>query len=83
MSYVELRSGFIKPRKKHRCEWCAEWVELKERCFYRVYIFEGEFNHGWMHCECKLMMEKTPHDDLIDGWNPGDFDRPKNLVVQP
>ena len=77
MSYQEISCSEPKARKEHRCEWCNEKICVGEKHFQRTYVFEGDFNNGRMHLECKAAMEKTPHDELIDGWMPGDFKRGK------
>lgn len=77
MSYSELRSGFVKVRKDHYCGWCAEKIPIGERAFSRAYVFDGEINDDRMHLECEQAMRKTPSEDKMDGWLPGDFSRPK------
>ena len=75
MSYTELKATYPKGRKKYRCEWCDEQILVGEKHFYRSFIIDGDFNTGRMHLECEEAMKKTPNDDLMDGWMPGDFKR--------
>ena len=66
----------VKTKKRHRCEWCNEWIEAGEAANYREYIVEGDFYHGHMHLECDAaMMSGTAAIDNDDGWMPGDFKR--------
>lgn len=78
MSYVEFKSTFPKTRKDHNCEWCNELIPKGLKCFYRSYMWEGEFNHGYMHLECYESMSATHSEDLMNGWTPGDFLRGSN-----
>lgn len=73
--YEEIRHKIIYPRKDHRCEWCAEKIEAKIKCHYRVYVFDGEFMSGWMHNECFEAMGTMACSDLEQGWKVGDFKR--------
>lgn len=75
MSYTELKAKHVIPRKTHRCGWCGTKIEIKEKCFHRVYIFCGDFNNDYMHLECEQAMYKSNTLDLTDGWTPGDFKR--------
>ena len=75
MSYTELQYKHVKGLKQYRCGWCAELIEKGERQVYRTYVFCGDFCTDRMHLECEEAMKKTPHDDLVDGWAPGDFKR--------
>lgn len=75
MSYDELQAKDVKPRKPHRCEWCATIIEKGERCFYRAYVWQGDFNSGYMHFDCKEAMQKSDRYVLEEGWQPGEFKR--------
>jgi len=71
-----LKDKKVKTRKRHRCEWCNEWIDVNEYANYRVYIFSGDFNHGHMHLECNDAMNSNLTDiDPDEGWSPGDFKR--------
>lgn len=70
-----LKDGDVVCRKPHGCEWCAETINAGERANYRVYIFEGDFCHGWMHMVCWMAMVESTHlnpDVGTDGWIIGD-----------
>lgn len=75
MGYNELSAKIVKARKQHSCEWCGQKVLIGEKCFYRAYKFDGDFQSGHMHLECKVAMEKTPVDELMDGWSFGSNQR--------
>jgi hypothetical protein len=75
MSYTKIKSGHPKGRKDYRCEWCDESIPKGEKHFARTYIFDGDFNSGRMHLECEAAMHKSPHDELAEGWLPGDYKR--------
>ena len=81
MSYTELQSKHVVGRKRYRCDWCDEWIEKGEKQLYRAFVFQGEFGDGRMHLECEAAMDKTPRDDLVDGWLPGDFKRGEKECV--
>lgn len=80
MGYAELTAKFVKCRKPHICEWCAGRVEKGERAFYRAYIFEGDFKDGHMHEDCKVGMDKTNANILMEGWQPSEFKRGEFLT---
>ena len=75
MSYTELSSKYVKSKKEHSCEWCAEKILIGEKCFYRAYISDRDFMHGRMHIECEEAMLTVDHRELEDGWSPGDYKR--------
>ena len=67
-----LKEKFIKScRKEHRCKWCGGKIKKNETAYYRSYVFEGEFNHGWMHNICYKAMMESDKDDLCEGWYEG------------
>lgn len=72
MGYQEIREKVVKPRKHHTCEWCATPCIAGEPCVYRAYIFEGDFNSGYMHMECFDAMGKSDHELVSEGWIPGE-----------
>lgn len=75
--YVELKTKEVTVRKRRQCEWCGEVIEVGERAWYRVYVYDG-FATGYQHPECFDAMSNAPYDlneNLIYGWHPGDFVR--------
>lgn len=76
MSCVELKSKVVKTKKWHPCDWCAEQIDKGDIAAYRVYIYEGDFNHGWMHPECSEAMHHLDADGDFH-WIPGEFLRGK------
>ena len=64
-------------RKKHRCEWCNEWILVGDTARYRVLVFDGEFQASHQHPECYDAMLKSDIDDW--GFTPGEQDRGKTL----
>lgn len=66
-------------RKRHRCCWCNEWIEIKDKARYRVYIFD-EFQSDYMHPECYDAMYESRHEINDDGFEMGMFERGKTLM---
>lgn len=83
MSYTELKSKPVTVRKPRCCAWCAQRIAAGEDAQYRAYVFDGELNADWMHPEChKAMIDYPDQSELIDGWTPGEFERP-SAATQP
>lgn len=75
-NYRPITERWIKStKKKHFCEWCNTRVDAGSYAYRRVYVFDGDFNCGYMHEECAKAMEQTSNEILQDGWMPGDFNR--------
>ena len=55
-----------KTRKRHRCEWCPEWIEVGQAAMNRAYVWEGEFHHGYLHPECWEALCRS--DNMEDGF---------------
>lgn len=65
-------------RKRHRCAWCGEWIEVGEKHSKYVGKFEGDFQSWRVHDECKNYYEHlTAIDDRLcdEGFRPGDHSR--------
>ena len=75
MAYEEISSSHPVARKDYSCEWCSEKIVKGEKHFQRFYIWEGCRNNGRMHLECEEAMDKSPHENLMYGWCPGDPNR--------
>ena len=76
MSYTELSTKEVKAtRKDHKCEWCATKIEAGSSASHRTYIWEGDFHSEYMHPECKRAMAHAPHEEIMEGWCPGDYPR--------
>jgi hypothetical protein len=75
MSYTEISSSYPKGKKEYFCSWCGQSIPEGEKHFKRAYKFCGDFISDRMHLECKAAMEKTPGDELADGWTHGDMER--------
>ena len=72
--FNEIRQKTIVCRKQHRCAWCGEHIKIAETAIYRAYTFDG-FQWDWMHSECYQAMGETPHDDVDEGFLPGNYKR--------
>lgn len=84
MSYTEIRSNAVTVRKPHACVWCGQRINVGEAAQYRAYVFDGDFQHDWMHPECHHAMETYPDQEYLwDGWMMGEFERPAPLVAAP
>lgn len=78
-NYTELSLTTPVGRKDYRCEWCNEIITKGTKHVARTYIFEGDFQAGRMHDECFDASQKADHEDICDGWSPGDFKRGQYL----
>jgi len=72
--YLELKSKIVVAKKPHTCEWCGETIHAGIMAQYRAYVFEDQFNHGWMHMDCYEAMNSIDWEDG-DCWSLGDFKR--------
>jgi len=72
--YLELKSKTVVARTTHQCEWCGEAIHPGVMSKYRAYVFDGQFNHGWMHMDCHDAMASIDWEDG-DCWSPGEFKR--------
>jgi hypothetical protein len=77
MTYRLIRHGDVKTRKRHRCEWCNEVIDIGSTVPSRTYFWEGAIQTAYMHPECWKAMESADQQDLEEGWTPGDFERGK------
>jgi hypothetical protein len=75
---TELTNKVVKPRKRHRCDWCCEWCEPGEPAHYRVSIFDGDFCAGYLHPECHEAMVKSDWSEYEE-FTPGDQKRGKTM----
>ena len=75
MCYEEIRNRQVRTRKPTHCCWCAESIEKGDLAQYRVYNWEGVFNHDHMHPECYAAMEEVATEDLSGGWVLGEYSR--------
>ena len=46
------RTNVKSSRKRKRCYWCGEWIEIGVPCVARAGVFEGVFCHDRVHVEC-------------------------------
>lgn len=64
MSYTLISEVAHVARKRHRCIWCNEQIQIGTRYIRERSFFDGEpQSHKW-HPECR--------DAAIAGWNAGD-----------
>jgi hypothetical protein len=61
-----LSEDEVLTRKPHRCDWCPEMIEPKQKATKRAYIFEGYFSYGYLHPECLDALGKSEH--MEDGF---------------
>ena len=65
-----------KSRKRRRCTWCAEIIEIGQP--YRSYRFAdgGDIGHVVLHPECMDAMDAMAKREKWGfEWSPGDFRR--------
>lgn len=71
--YRTLEISHPKARKRHRCQWCGEFILVGEEHQKTVGIFEGDFQSWRAHHECIHMMDclrKTDDNLCEDGFMP-------------
>ena len=73
MSYTQLSSKEVTGRKQHFCSWCGESILIGEIHQTRAGIFEGEFQHSREHLECLKAMGQVDHEEMLEGYMPGEF----------
>lgn len=64
-------------RKKHRCSWCAEFIERGESYTTVGGKWGGEFSFAKMHPECYTAYSNDPALDELEEWMPYQFKRGK------
>ena len=57
-----------KAKKRHRCDWCPEFIEPGENYIDERAVYCGDFQHLKFHPECKQACSQ------IAKQNGGDFD---------
>jgi hypothetical protein len=50
-------------RKRHRCGWCPDWIEVGERVLYHVGITDDGFDTWYMHPECHAALMERSADE--------------------
>ena len=75
MSYAELHNKTVITRKKHRCGWCGELINISDQAQYRAYVFDGDFISEWQHPECHAAMKESDPLVSADGWEEGENER--------
>lgn len=73
-----LTDGDVTARKRHKCVWCGEHIEIGEKHRQQSGIFEGEPFRMKYHAEChKAMLElhKIDRFAVEDGFMEGSFRR--------
>ena len=75
-----LRSGKVKARKPHRCEWCGEEISAGETYFRYSGRFEGTWQDTPMHLDCFDASLKDPGVEYDGIFQPYDNKRPKRVA---
>lgn len=66
----------VRVRKRHKCCWCNEWIEVGHMARYRAYKWFGDFKSDYMHTECEEASgEVAAEEGECFEWMPGDFPR--------
>lgn len=84
MSYenIDDNGRTVKCRKKHRCEWCGEFISKGETAVVRVYKFDDVFNDARMHPECWNALQRAFHNSELgydNSFDCGDAMRGKTM----
>ena len=45
-------------RKRHRCQWCSDFIEIGQPKTTQAWVWEGDFNFRRTHPECHEAQEK-------------------------
>ena len=61
-------------RKRHRCQWCSEFIEIGQPKTTQAWVWEGDFNFRRTHPECHEAQEK---------WMKIQFDSGETYVEYP
>jgi hypothetical protein len=71
MTFLDLSRP--KARKRHRCVWCGEWIEVGETHVRAVGVYYGDFQSDRFHDEC----DKASRDFFRENeeFDPGSFKR--------
>ena len=64
-------------RKKRRCAWCGESMQVGEPAVKNSQVFEGEFNCFYLHPECSKALDESDFNEIMDGWQPWEQKRGK------
>lgn len=70
---MEITTRFVKScRKRHRCYWCNEWIEIGESCWKHVDLVDGEIADFHFHPECEDSYRTDPTEyDYDEGPEEG------------
>lgn len=67
MSWTHFRDDKIdRSRKKYRCVWCGEFIDIGSSYTRRIGVYEGELSSNPMHEECVREANKWNADDWED-----------------
>ena len=61
--------------KRHRCDWCFEFVLPGEPYARWRWFGEGDARSVRVHEECLSAINAADPADMLDGWTPGDCPR--------
>jgi hypothetical protein len=80
MSYALLDETFPIARKKHRCIWCGQPVEIGEKYRREKSVYDGNMQDFKWHLEChEGAREHFRHEEEFDAY---DNERPGKLSQQ-
>jgi len=74
-----LKDKEVTVKKRHRCCWCNEWIEVNDKARYRVYVFDG-FQQDYLHPECYEALGESSKEIDEDGFTQGMFERGKTIM---
>lgn len=74
VSATTIEIATPKARKRYRCVWCGEWIEIGETHTKFVYIFDGLSSDRY-HNECFDAQGKSDDIDWDEGFMPHEYKR--------
>lgn len=64
---MTLKDKIVVCKKPHECNWCGEIIGINEKANNWACIFEGDFNHGYMHLECRDALRRSDNEEYCIG----------------